>query len=83
MDSGDRPRYEGHCSRDQRWWVADVPAVKGAEVRVRLFDEVEPRLRSYVAFLRGVDRDSFDLVLSIDPWLTAANERLLEVTSPR
>jgi len=81
MVQPDRPVYSAHCSRDQRWWVADAPAVPGAEIRVRHHDEVEPRLRNFIAFLLDVDRDSFDIAMTVDPWIAAANERLLDVTS--
>lgn len=56
-----RPVYEVCAERDGDWWRLSVPTVRGAVSQVRRLSDVDDYIRDAIAYVLGVQHDSFDI----------------------
>ncbi len=69
-----KPTYEVVATRSDRWWGLTFPDVPGVVSQVRSLRQADEYAREAVAFVLGVEPDSFDLVLRFEfpEWSAAA-----------
>jgi Uncharacterized conserved protein len=53
--------YEVHVFRHDKWWVIEIPDVRGAHSQARHLREVELMARDVIALMLEVSEDSFDI----------------------
>lgn len=61
-----KPTYEVLATRYEQWWGLTVPDVAGAVSQVRRLTQADEYAREAVAFVLGVDPDSFEVTLRVE-----------------
>ena len=61
-----KPTYEVVAKRSDRWWGLTVPDVPGVVSQVRSLRQADEYAREAVAFVLGVEPNSFDFVLRFE-----------------
>lgn len=73
-----RTTYTVSATREDGWWVIEVPQVRGAYSQTRRLDQVEDMARDVIATMLDVPEDAFDLEImpqlgsELDPVVAAA-----------
>jgi predicted RNase H-like HicB family nuclease len=55
--------YTAVCEREDNWWIITVPELDGRVTQAKRLDQVERMVRSLVAIVLDVPKDSFEIVI--------------------
>lgn len=78
-----RPRYSALVTREDRWWLVEVPEIGGL-TQARRLAEVVTMARSLIAVTLDVDPEAFDVTVSIERVGDVdVKERLAEIEQER